>query len=138
MGKQQNGLARRCDIRHGNGLRDGAELAHILHHSLHIFDRRAGNDAVAQIEDVSRTAAGLLEDLAHALAEQISAGEQQDGVEIALHRDRVAESGPALVQGHPPIEADDVGAGFAHGRQQGRGIHAEVDDRHAQRLHLAH
>ena len=63
-------------------------------------------------------------------------GEEQDGVEIALHRNGVAESGPAFIQRHAPIEADHIGSGLAHGRQQGRGIHAEVDDRHAQRLHL--
>ncbi len=77
VGEQQNRLALRCDIRHGNDLRDGAELAHVLHHSLHIFDRGAGNDAVAKIEDVSGPAAGLLENLAHALAEQILVGEEQ-------------------------------------------------------------
>jgi hypothetical protein len=31
-------------------------LVHELHESLHVFDRRAGQDAVAEIEDVARRA----------------------------------------------------------------------------------
>jgi hypothetical protein len=52
----------------------GAEFPHVLHYSLHVFNRSAGNYAVPQIEDVSGTAAGLGEYLAHAFAEQIFAG----------------------------------------------------------------
>ena len=73
VGKQQNGLALRCLSGTGMVSAMSAELAHVLHHALHIFDRRAGNDAVAEIEDVSGAAAGLLQDLAHALAKQILA-----------------------------------------------------------------
>ena len=91
-----------------------------------------------QIEDVPGPAAGLGEYLTHAFAEQIFSGKKSDGVEVALHRNRVAEGGPALVQGHPPIETDHVGAGLAHGGQKGCGVHAEVDDRHSQGLHFAH
>ena len=75
MREQQNRVALRCGISHGKGLPSwgwgGAELAHVLHHPLHIFDRGAGNDAVPQIEDVSGAAAGLGEYMAHAFAEQI-------------------------------------------------------------------
>src|ERR1700691_970919 len=90
--------------KHGAG--DCAELAHVLHHPLHIFDRSTGNNAVPEIEDVSGAAAGLGEDLAHAFAEQIFAGEKHDRVKVALHRNRVAKRGPALVQRHPPIQAN--------------------------------
>jgi hypothetical protein len=117
---------------------NGAELAHVLHHSLHIFDRCGGYYAVPQVEDVPGTAAGLDEYLAHACAKQIFAGKERDGIKIALHGDPVAEGGPALVQGHPPIEADHVSAGLAHCRQKGRGVHTEVNDRHSQLLHFAH
>ena len=47
-----------------------AELAHVLDHLLHIFDRRTGDDAMPEIEDVPGTASGLGEDLAHPLAQQ--------------------------------------------------------------------
>jgi hypothetical protein len=73
-----------------NGGWDGAELAHVLHHALHVFDRGAGNYAMPQIEDVPGTAAGLGEYLAHAFAEQIFTGKERDGVEVALHGNRVA------------------------------------------------
>src|ERR1700722_14887496 len=91
---------------------NSAELAHVLHYALHVFDRGTGNDAVPQIEDVPGAAAGLGEYLTHAFAEQIFTGKKSDGVEVALHGNRVAEGGPALVQGHPPIESDHVGAGL--------------------------
>src|ERR1700690_3230539 len=63
----------RGDALSGTGMISGvgAELAHVLHHSLHIFDWRARDDAMAEIEDVSGPAAGLLHNLMHPLAQQI-------------------------------------------------------------------
>src|ERR1700722_465509 len=88
---------------------NGAELAHVLHHALHIFDRGTGNNAVPQIEDMPGPAAGLREYLMHAFSEKIFTDKKREGVEVALTRTRMAEGGPALVQGHPPIETDHVG-----------------------------
>ena len=76
-----------------------AELAHVLHDSLNVFDWGTGNDAMAKVEDVAGAASGLLEDLADALAKQVFVGKESYGVEVALHGYRMAESGPALVQG---------------------------------------
>ena len=48
------------------------------------------------------------------------------GIEVALHR----LAGHALarhVERHPPVDADDVGAGLAHQPEQLAGAHAEVD-----------
>ena len=50
----------------------------------------------------------------------------------------MTERAPALIERNAPVEPDHVGAGFAHGGQQGRGVHSEVDDRNAQRLDPAH
>ena len=33
-----------------------------------------------------------------------------------------------MVEGDAPVEAEDVGAGFAHGGEEGGGVDAEVDD----------
>ena len=116
----------------------GAELAHIVHHALHGVDRGAGHNAVAQVEDVTGTSSGLNEDLAHALAEQVFAGEQGYGVEIALNRHGVAEGGPALIEGNSPVKPDDIGAGLPHSRQDGGGVDSEINDGHTQSLYLAH
>src|ERR1700692_2354605 len=109
----------------GTGMFSRAVLAHVLDDSLNVSDWGTGNDAVAKIKDVAGAASCLLEDLADALAKQVFVGEEGYGVEVALHGYCMAESGPALIQGDTPIETDDVGAGFAHGWQQGRGGYAE-------------
>src|ERR1700761_639532 len=62
----------------------GAEFAYILHHALHVLDRCPGNNAMAEIEDMSRAPSGLLKDLAHPLTQKVFAGEEGDGVEVAL------------------------------------------------------
>ena len=78
-----------------------------------------------------------VENLVDALAEQLLAGEERDGVEVALHRTAWPRLRQPCVQRNAPVEADHVGAGFAHGGQQARGVDSEIDDGHAQRLHPA-
>ncbi len=58
-------------------------------------------------------------------------GKEQDGIEIALHGGTVVQQLPALVEGNPPVESDDIGFGLIHGGQQGGAVGSEVDDRHA-------
>jgi len=45
---------------------------------------------------------------------------------------------PAHVERLPPIEADDIGAGCGHLRQQARSLDAKVDHRHAHLLNRTH
>ena len=55
---------------------------------------------------------------------------QQDGrVEVALHAAARAERLPAAVDGHPPVEADDVAADRLHLAEQVRRPVSEVDRR---------
>ena len=114
-----------------------AEFADHADDGLHIFDRRAGNDAVAEVEDVAGPSTGGAQNLFDALLEKFDRGEERDGIEIALHCVTVADGAPAFVEGLPPVEADHVGAGRSHGFEQARGFNAEVDDGHAQSLHGA-
>jgi hypothetical protein len=60
-----------------------------------------------------------------------SRAEQQRRVQVALDAAVVADGGPALVERLPPVEADDVAAGLADLAQDGGGVDAEMDDRHA-------
>ena len=112
-------------------------FANELHYRLHIFDRSSGDDAVAEIEDVSGTACGLRENLVDALANQLRLGEESDGVEVALHRAGVVERAPAFVERHAPVEAEHVGSGLAHGGEQAGGVDSEIDDGNAEGLHFA-
>ena len=58
-------------------------------------------------------------------------GEQHGRVEVALHRPGAAGAPGGLVERHPPVDADDVGAGLGHRAEQLAGADAEVDPRHA-------
>ena len=73
MSEQQNCMAMRCCIRHGKGLPslDWPPLNSRTYCTTRCtFSTGApGNNAVPQIEDVPRTAAGLGEYLMHAIAE---------------------------------------------------------------------
>ena len=53
-------------------------------------------------------------------------------VEVALQRAVRADPAGRLVQRHPEVDADHVGAGLAHQPEQLTGADAEVDARHAQ------
>ena len=59
--------------------------------------------------------------------------EQQRRVEVALHRDAVAEAAPRVVEGGAPVDADDGSAGVALGLEEGRGAGAAADLQHHRR-----
>ena len=73
--------------------------------------------------------AALLEHPAHLPVDRRAVGEQHRGVEVALHRVAGADAAGGLVQRHPPVDTDDVGARVADQRQQLAGADAEVDPR---------
>src|ERR1039458_1797816 len=70
------------------------------------FDRRVGDDAVAEVEDVAGTAGGGGQDLGDAGFEDGFGGEEGDGVEVALHGDAVAEGAPGLIERSARVEAE--------------------------------
>ncbi len=82
-----------------------------MHDCLHVFDRSAGNDAVAEIEDVAGTAGGGAQNLLDALFQNFRRRKERDGIEISLHRVAVPHGTPAFIERLPPIEANDVGSG---------------------------
>src|SRR5271165_2932969 len=108
-----------------------------LHYLLHIFDRCIGNNAVAEVEDMSGAAPCLIKDLAYPFADELGPGEQCDGVEIALHRARIIKVTPRRIERNPPVKPEDVRPGLAHRGKQAGGVHAEVDHRHAHGLNVA-
>ena len=89
-----------------------------------------GEHAVAEVEDVAGPAGVAAEHVAGAVGHDVPRRQAHGRVEVALH----GLAGHALagdVERHPPVDADDVGAGVAHQREQLAGADAEVDARHA-------
>src|SRR5271155_5592396 len=74
------------------------------------------------------TAASLGEDLVDPLANQLRLGEEGYRVEVALDRAGVVERAPALIERNPPVEAENIRAGHAHGGKQASGIDSKIDD----------
>lgn len=78
------------------------------------FDQRDGvfhgglrQYAVTQIEDVSGTTVGLLEDGFDMTANRRDVGQQYHRIQIALNRSIPADGIPAIFQSNSPIESDD-------------------------------
>src|SRR5208282_4427029 len=97
----------------------------------HVIDRSLGQNAVAEIEDVARAPAGLVQNRLRARANLAHVGEQHDRVEISLYRDAVTETRPRLAQVHAPVKPDHVAARLAHQLEQVAGYGSEVNHRHA-------
>ena len=73
--------------------------------------RRRGQHAVAEVEDVTRPAAGPAQHVGGVPLDLVGRPEQHGGVEVALHGDAVAELAPGAVEVDAPVEADHVAAG---------------------------
>ena len=89
---------------------------------------RAGQHAVAEVEDVSGPPRVLAEDPAGAFLDPFPGPEEEGRVEIALDGS-LADEAPALGQRDPPVEADDVAAGRRLEAQDPRGADPEVGGR---------
>ena len=95
-----------------------------------VIDGGSGEDAVAEVEYVTGSGGGLIENAFGSLADLARAGEEGDRVDVALNGHVVAETGPHVVQFDAPIETDDVGAGVTHLFQQRGGVCTKIDDGH--------
>src|ERR1700694_1769940 len=82
-----------------------------LDQQLEVFEGRLGEDAVTQVEDVSRTSGGTAQDIAGAVAHELGRAPWAGGAEVALDPTLEADTLPAPVERNPPVEGDDVGPG---------------------------
>ena len=80
---------------------------------LDVLDRRRRQDAVTEVEDVARPAAGALEHVVGGREHPIERAEQQRRIEVALDRAIGADALPRLVERRAPVGADHVAAGVA-------------------------
>src|SRR5689334_5790692 len=78
---------------------------------LHVLQRRTGQHAVTEIEDVSRSAARAPQYIVGSRTQAIERPEQERGIEIALNAS-IADRAPGLVEWQAPVDADDVASGF--------------------------
>ena len=122
-------MLKRCESRLRRAARARASAS-----SLHVLDRSLRQDAVAEIEDVSRAAAG-----ARAGRRRRRPAGDRAGRRAALDRGcpECRAIGPivvhAVVEALTPVDADHVAAGFDQIGQDRRRADAEVDERHAGR-----
>jgi hypothetical protein len=86
-------------------------LVDVFHHAAHGIDRRADEDAVPQVEDVTWITTSTIEDEIGSAAELLPGREERRGIEVALYADRGPEHGAGAVERHAPVETQDVGAG---------------------------
>src|SRR5260370_38817689 len=99
----------------------GALLTHKLDESFYVFHRRFRQNSVAQIEDVPGPAAGLTQNRRRARAQLLLPGEEQDGIELALHCPLKLQATPRLIEREAPVTSNNLGAGLFH-RDQVSGL----------------
>ena len=90
-----------------------------------------GQHPVAQVEDVAGCRLPGLDDLVGPGQHHLGRCEHQGRVEVALHGP-AARPSYAVGEGHPPVDAHDVGPGLPHQAEQLAGADPEVDPGHAE------
>src|SRR4029453_17618682 len=91
------------------------------------FDRRVGQDAVAQIEDVSR-ATELAEDVDGFLSNSLLRRKENRRIKVSLQSDTWPELRAKFSEVHAPIAAKNVGSGLRHRRKQMMGGLRVIDN----------
>ena len=100
-----------------------------IHQCPDVFDGSLGQNSMAEIEDVAGPAGRLLKDAACLTLDLRYVGEQDDGIEIALHGDLGTESCPGSRKVDAPVEPDHRTAGVALQFQKRSRIGAEMNRR---------
>src|SRR6266513_1441141 len=101
---------------------------HEIHDRTHGRDVRFGQDAVAEVEDVTGPPTGPREDLPNLPRALGGRRQERDGLEVALDG-TLADAGPGGIERHSPIDTDDVAAGGREVFEERRGPRAEVNYR---------
>src|SRR5215207_10838760 len=101
---------------------------HPRDHLLDMRDRRLGQDAVAEIEDVGAALGGTKHGV-DPMAKQVAAGDESDGIEVALRREFFGQLGQDDVEVERPIERDGVSEARLDDASEVRSTAANEDDR---------
>src|SRR5690242_15244211 len=82
---------------------------------------------MAEVEDVTRSAAGLGKDQAGARFGRLPAREDASRIEVALDAPVRSHSPPGVAERHPMVDADDVAASRGHQLEERRRPCPEMD-----------
>src|SRR5262245_57902014 len=104
-------------------------LVYMMRKRLDVFHRRIRHDPVAEVEDVSGTAARAREHIVRGGEEPIARRKQQRRIDVALYGASGSDRRPRFVQPLPPIDADHVTPGFREVAEYGGGADTEMDQR---------
>ena len=110
---------------------------HVSRERLDVLDRRRGQNAVAQVEDVPRPSAGALEHFVGRGDDAIERAEQHRGIQVALDAAIEPDALPGFVERRAPVGADHVAARGTQLAENRAGADAEMDRRHARGRHLS-
>src|SRR3989442_8697468 len=99
-----------------------------IHDGAHGSDVGLRKNAMAEIEDVTRTPAGLGKDGADLTRPLRGGCEQCRGLEIALDR-TISDAGPCGIERNAPVDADDVATRCGEVLQERGGGRAGVNRR---------
>src|SRR3712207_6639915 len=75
-----------------------------------VVERGAGEEAVAEVEDVAEPPARAAQDVGRLLLHDLGGAEEGGGVEVALDAEVVADPLPGDVEWDAPVDANDRGA----------------------------
>jgi len=84
------------------------ETMNVLRKRLHVLDRCGRQNPVTQIEDVSRSSVGHLEDGVGPRKHPIDWRQQQRGIQVALNRAIEADARPCFVKWNAPVGANHI------------------------------
>src|SRR5215213_6243084 len=89
-----------------------------LYQCNHILNRCLRENAVSEVENVTRTSTRLIHDSFRLCSNDILVCKQYDRIKIPHNRHVVTHMLPALVQPDTPVESDYIAACFAHQLEQ--------------------
>src|ERR1700680_737684 len=105
---------------------------------LHVLDRRLWQNAMAEIENVSRPSAGTPQNLLRARLQFAPAGEEQNRIQIALHGTPKFQAAPAFIKRNAPVEPNHLRSGFFHRGKKSGAIRTEINDWRSAALQALH
>src|SRR5262245_61999442 len=104
----------------------------VLSERLDVLDRRRGENAMSQIEDVPWLPVRSLQHIVGCGQHAIERCQQDRGIQIALNGAIVPDALPRLIQWDAPVGADDITTRFAHIAKNGSRSSPEMNGRHAE------
>src|SRR5690348_816155 len=82
-------------------------LMHKLHQAPHVLDWRLRQDAMPDIEDISRAPSHLFEDMLRARLKRLPRREQRHRIKVSLQGNIVAQAAARIRHLDAPVHADD-------------------------------